>query len=224
MCGHACLERCRTFSCELCELEVQICSRCDRGQRYCSATCAAEARRASIRRAGSKFQRTEPGRQGNARRQREHYWRMRRGSVAATTNAASDCLGVAATSSHSPAHVTSTRVERAGGAEAAQEQKTRRGDAQPMQRAGGPPEEIRDVVLTAANGGNLTHQGSAPSARSVTIFSTSNHTTAGHLEVEERSSAGSSHEKRSGECGGRARENAPILRCHFCGRACLRGK
>lgn len=73
----AVIEEARRFHCGSCAREVWVCTGCDRGQRYCSPACALQARRQSSRRAGREFRGREPGRLGNARRQREWYWRHR---------------------------------------------------------------------------------------------------------------------------------------------------
>jgi len=62
----------RLYHCCRCQAQVIICSHCDRGQRYCTAGCAADARSASLQRAGKKYQSTRAGRFNNAARQR-HY-------------------------------------------------------------------------------------------------------------------------------------------------------
>ena len=46
-----------------------VCSRCDRGERYCSSDCRTDARR---RAANRRYQRTEPGRLGHLLRQRTY--------------------------------------------------------------------------------------------------------------------------------------------------------
>ena len=48
----------RLFHCARCGRQVRICSRCDRGNRYCGSDCARAARADSVRAAG----RTLPGR------------------------------------------------------------------------------------------------------------------------------------------------------------------
>jgi len=50
-----------------------ICTRCDRGQRYCGLTCRSSARRRTLREAGRRYQLTALGRRNNAARQRR--WR-----------------------------------------------------------------------------------------------------------------------------------------------------
>lgn len=49
-----------------------VCQKCDRGQRYCSPECSAQARAQSLREAGRRYRRTPNGRQAAARRQRRH--------------------------------------------------------------------------------------------------------------------------------------------------------
>jgi len=65
----------RQFACAACRQLVLICSHCDRGNRYCSAACSSQARRARSRAAGERYQSTRPGRLNNANRQRR--WRER---------------------------------------------------------------------------------------------------------------------------------------------------
>jgi hypothetical protein len=49
-----------------------LCSRCDRGHRYCGACCRNEARRRSLREAGRRYQATRDGRFAHAARQRRY--------------------------------------------------------------------------------------------------------------------------------------------------------
>ncbi len=49
--------------------QVIICSRCDRGQRYCAGVCRHEARSESTKRSTKKYQSTRTGRFNNAARQ-----------------------------------------------------------------------------------------------------------------------------------------------------------
>ena len=67
----------RRFLCDWCDTATLICSRCDRGQRYCSSYCAREARRRSLREAGARYQRTAAGRRNHARRQQEYLGRLK---------------------------------------------------------------------------------------------------------------------------------------------------
>ena len=54
---------------------VVICTRCDRGQRYCSDRCAQVRRRQSVREAGRRYQQTPLGARNNAVRQKR--WRVK---------------------------------------------------------------------------------------------------------------------------------------------------
>lgn len=65
----------RLYSCCRCHAQVIICSRCDRGQRYCAGECRHEARAESTKRATQKYQSTRAGRSKNADRQ--HRFRQR---------------------------------------------------------------------------------------------------------------------------------------------------
>jgi hypothetical protein len=59
----------RLYHCCRCHAQVIICSRCDRGQRYCAGECRHEARAVSLKRAGKKYQSTRSGSFNNAARQ-----------------------------------------------------------------------------------------------------------------------------------------------------------
>lgn len=61
----------RLFLCAYCRAQVVICRRCDRGQRYCDG-CAKEVRRARMREAGRRYQKTRQGRLAHAERARRH--------------------------------------------------------------------------------------------------------------------------------------------------------
>jgi len=63
------------FNCARCRRLVVICTRCDRGQRYCSADCYQVQRKQSVREAGRRYQQTPPGARNNAARQKR--WRTR---------------------------------------------------------------------------------------------------------------------------------------------------
>ena len=52
-----------------CRRSFSLCSRCDRGQRYCSVGCRLAARRRSQREAGARHQRSPEGRRDHADRQ-----------------------------------------------------------------------------------------------------------------------------------------------------------
>ena len=67
----------RSYQCARCLCAVVICSRCDRGNRYCSGGCAEQARRDSMRRATARYQRTRRGRFSHAARQQRYRARQR---------------------------------------------------------------------------------------------------------------------------------------------------
>jgi len=54
-----------------------VCSRCDRGQRYCSQRCRVASRRQQHRAASGRYQRTEGGREAHRVRQRSYRQRHR---------------------------------------------------------------------------------------------------------------------------------------------------
>ncbi len=66
----------RLYSCSRCQAQVIICSRCDRGHRYCTGQCAADARSASLKRASKRYQSTRAGCFNNAARQQRHRQRQ----------------------------------------------------------------------------------------------------------------------------------------------------
>lgn len=66
----------RLFTCARCRRQVVICSRCDRGNRYCGKPCAQTARRQSQRAAARRYQASRRGRLAHAARQ--HRYRQRR--------------------------------------------------------------------------------------------------------------------------------------------------
>lgn len=63
------------LNCARCHRLVVICSRYDRGQRYCSAHCVQVQRRRCVREAGRRYQLTPMGARNNAARQKR--WRVR---------------------------------------------------------------------------------------------------------------------------------------------------
>ena len=65
----------RLFVCARCRVQVLLCSRCDRGQRYCGRVCSRAARRQSLCAAASRYQRSRGGRIAHAARSRR--WRQR---------------------------------------------------------------------------------------------------------------------------------------------------
>ena len=69
----------RLYHCCHCHAQVIICSRCDRGQRYCAGDCRHKARSKSRKRAREKYQSTHQGRSKNAARQ--HRFRQRQSQI-----------------------------------------------------------------------------------------------------------------------------------------------
>ncbi|NOJ58223.1 MULTISPECIES: hypothetical protein [Myxococcus] len=61
-----------------CRRLFQLCSRCDRGQRYCERRCGVLARAESVRAAGRRYQRTRDGRHAHAERQAAYRGRRRK--------------------------------------------------------------------------------------------------------------------------------------------------
>ena len=70
----------RLFLCARCQAQVLVCSRCDRGQRYCAAGCADITRLSRQREAGKRYQQSRAGRHKHAARM--HHWRKRRAAAA----------------------------------------------------------------------------------------------------------------------------------------------
>jgi len=66
----------RLFTCAGCRAQVLICRRCDRGNIYCGPACSQQARRASLRAAGQRYQRSRRGRFTHAERQRRYRRRL----------------------------------------------------------------------------------------------------------------------------------------------------
>jgi hypothetical protein len=69
----------RLFVCARCHVEVVVCSVCDRGQRYCKSECSAQARRASLLKAGRLYQSSQVGSIAHARRARTYRQHKRQG-------------------------------------------------------------------------------------------------------------------------------------------------
>lgn len=59
----------RLFNCARCHVLVQLCRRCDRGNRYCGRVCSGEARRESLRRAKRRYEASERAKLLHAARQ-----------------------------------------------------------------------------------------------------------------------------------------------------------
>ena len=66
----------RLFLCAGCRAQVLLCSRCDRGNRYCDRTCWRRVHDAARREAADRYQRSYRGRHAHAARTRR--WRERR--------------------------------------------------------------------------------------------------------------------------------------------------
>ena len=62
----------RMFLCARCSAQVVICRACDRGHIYCSRACSGQARRASLRAAGRRYQASRAGRFAHAERSRRY--------------------------------------------------------------------------------------------------------------------------------------------------------
>ncbi len=79
-CRDACRDKvsCRIFLCVCCRRQVLVCRRCDRGQIYCTGTCAQKARREKQRNARRRYQATPRGRAMHAERNRRYRVRARR--------------------------------------------------------------------------------------------------------------------------------------------------
>jgi hypothetical protein len=65
----------RLFLCVGCRVQVVVCSRCDRGNRYCSRACWRQKRDLARREAACRYQRSRGGRARHAARSRR--WRER---------------------------------------------------------------------------------------------------------------------------------------------------
>ena len=69
----------RLFICVRCGRQIRICTRCDRGNVYCSAPCADFARRRTLREAGRRYQQQTPaGRRNHAARQQRYRLRQKK--------------------------------------------------------------------------------------------------------------------------------------------------
>lgn len=62
----------RLYPCARCRIQVLICRRCDRGQRYCTGSCAQAARSLAQRAARQRYQTSLPGRLKHAARSRRY--------------------------------------------------------------------------------------------------------------------------------------------------------
>ena len=66
----------RLYLCACCRVQVILCSRCDRGNRYCGRQCRHRAREQARRETAQRYQRSWRGRVAHAQRSRR--WRQRR--------------------------------------------------------------------------------------------------------------------------------------------------
>ena len=66
----------RLYLCARCRVQVVLCSRCDRGNRYCGRLCRHQARAEARLRTAQRYQRSRHGRIAHALRSRR--WRQRR--------------------------------------------------------------------------------------------------------------------------------------------------
>ena len=70
----------RLYLCARCRVQVVLCSRCDRGNRYCGRLCSRQARAQARRLTAQRYQRSRRGRMAHAQRSRR--WRQRRVAAA----------------------------------------------------------------------------------------------------------------------------------------------
>jgi hypothetical protein len=66
----------RLYQCILCHSQATVCSKCDRGQIYCSTICSSIARKKSLTIAGSRYQNTFKGKRLHAARQARYRMRL----------------------------------------------------------------------------------------------------------------------------------------------------
>ncbi len=69
----------RLYLCARCRVQVVLCSRCDRGNRYCGPACGRQARDEAQREAARRYQQSRRGRVAHARRSGQ--WRRRRAAA-----------------------------------------------------------------------------------------------------------------------------------------------
>jgi len=84
----------RLYLCARCRAQVILCSRCDRGNRYCGRQCRHQAREQARRETAQRYQRSWGGRIAHAQRSRR--WRQR--------HAARDGAGAAGDDAHNVTH------------------------------------------------------------------------------------------------------------------------
>ena len=84
----------RLYLCARCRVQVILCSRCDRGNRYCGRQCRHQSREQARRETAQRYQRSWHGRIAHAQRSRR--WRQRRASR--------DAVGAAGVDAHNVTH------------------------------------------------------------------------------------------------------------------------
>jgi len=82
----------RLYLCARCRVQVILCSRCDRGNRYCGRQCRHQARMQARRQTAQRYQRSWNGRIAHAQRSRR--WRQRRAARDAVNAAGADAHNV----------------------------------------------------------------------------------------------------------------------------------
>jgi len=82
----------RLYLCARCRAQVVLCSRCDRGNRYCGRPCWHEARTEARPQTAQRYQRSRRGRIAHAQRSRR--WRQRRAARDAAGDAGDDAHNV----------------------------------------------------------------------------------------------------------------------------------
>jgi len=91
----------RLYLCARCRVQVVLCRRCDRGNRYCGRACSRQAREDGQRLSARRYQCSRRGRIAHA--QRSRLWRERLASREARDGAADDAHNVTHQGSHSGA-------------------------------------------------------------------------------------------------------------------------
>jgi hypothetical protein len=82
----------RLYLCARCRVQVVLCSRCDRGNRYCGRPCWHQARAEARRQTAQRYQRSRHGRIAHAQRSRR--WRQRRAARGADDGTGDDAHNV----------------------------------------------------------------------------------------------------------------------------------
>jgi len=86
----------RLFLCVGCRMQVVLCSRCDRGNRYCSRACWRQKHDLARREAASRYQRSGGGRVRHAARSRRWRERIALRAVQRGTDDAAGAVGLGA--------------------------------------------------------------------------------------------------------------------------------